>query len=281
MMRRAGIAVGVLLLASGAGNAIAGTRPEPALDCRAFNDAKARQECTFANAGDPKAQIAVGLSYSLGQGVPIDTATAIRLFGLAASQGELTADAYLGSMYASGRGVPEDDREAVRLFRLAADKGNALAEVNLADMYASGRGMARNNAEALDLYRRAAVQGNVLGMNGTAWRLTIDGGDLNEAMDWAGRAAALEPQNAAIQDTIAWILFRQRKFELALFHAERSVALEPRCASCEDHLGDILAALGRREDARAHWQRAVDMSSQGSSDPDWDRNAVAKKLAIK
>jgi Flp pilus assembly protein TadD len=168
---------------------------------------------------------------------------------------------------------------AVRDVCQRANIGEAAAEVELADIFASGRGVARNVREALRLYRSAAEQGNPEGMNGTAWRLVMDGGNLDEALRWASRASALAPGNAATEDTLGWILFRQGKFDLALFHARRSVALEPRCPSCEDHLGDIEAALGRRDEARPHWRRALALSEGNPPDPDWDRAAVARKLA--
>jgi tetratricopeptide (TPR) repeat protein len=162
-----------------------------------------------------------------------------------------------------------------------ANSGDADAEVATAEAFVIGKDVSRNNAEALRLYRLAADQGNAEGMNGAAWRLAVDGGDLGEALALAARAAALEPANAAIEDTIGWILFHQNRFQLALFHAQRAVALEPRCPSCEDHLGDILAALGRRADAREHWRRALELSPDGSSDPDWDRAAVEVKLGAR
>lgn len=277
-MRRFLVIPAMLALASGAGMAKAQIRLDPPLDCRAFSDAAARQDCDRANAGDVQAQASTGILYARGLGVPVDYAAAVRLFRLAVGQGFVAANVYLGAMYASGRGVARDDQAAVRLFRLAASKGNPVAQVDLGDMYATGRGVAKNDEEATRLYRLAALQGNADGMNGLAWRLVTDGGNLDEALSWAARGAAVDPQNAGIQDTLGWIFFRQHKLELALFYAQRAVALEPECASCEDHLGDIVAALGRHDEARHYWQRALDLSAGLPAQPDWDRAAVARKL---
>ncbi len=277
-MRRFAVLLTLLAVTAGAGTAAAQRRPDPPLDCRLFGDAAARRDCERANAGDGQAQAAIGLLYGRGNGVPVDYVAAVRLFRLAVDQGDVAAEVYLGAMYASGRGVARDDGEAVRLFRAAADKGHPVAQVNLADMYATGRGVARNAGEAMRLYRLAALQGNADGMNGVAWRLAMDGGNLDEALDWAARGAALEPENGGIQDTIGWIFFRQHKVELALFYAQRAVALQPGCASCQGHLGDIAAALGRQDEARGHWRRALDLSAGMPADPDWDRDAVARKL---
>ncbi|HZB91526.1 MAG TPA: hypothetical protein VE397_08800 [Stellaceae bacterium] len=272
-------AIAVLVGLAASASAEAPSRLEPPVDCRAFSDTAAHQDCERANAGNAAAQASTGLLLATGHGVSVDYTAALRLFKAAVGQGDVRAEVYLGALYAGGRGVARDDREAARLFRLAADKGDPIAQVNLADLYATGRGVAKSDVEAMRLYRLAARQGNADGMNGLAWRLAVDGGNLDEALNWASRAAALEPQDAGIQDTLGWIFFRQHKLELALFYAQRAVGLEPRCASCEDHLGDVAAALGRHDEARAHWQRALQLSADMPPDPDWDREAVARKLA--
>jgi TPR repeat protein len=255
------------------------TRPGPPLDCLRFTQQARRLTCDAANHGDVKSIVLIGTYFASGNGILIDYETAVRLFRLAADQGDAVGEAYLGSMYASGCGVAENDAEAVRLLRSAADKGNAMAQVDLADLYVTGKGVAKSNAEAIRLYRLAADQGNVDGMNGLAWRLVTDGKNLDEALDWAMRAAARNPQGGDIQDTLGWILYRQDKAKLALPHAVRAVALVPGCASCEDHLGDIYAAAGDRNKARVHWRRALELSAGRPTDPDWDGAAIAQKLA--
>ena len=51
-------------------------------------------------------------------------------------------------MYATGRGVPQDDAEAVRLYRLAAEQGEASAQLILGLMYATGRGVPQDYVTA-------------------------------------------------------------------------------------------------------------------------------------
>ena len=54
-----------------------------------------------------------------------DYTTALRLWRLAAEQGDADSQSNLGRMYANGLGVPKDDKLAVKWYRLAADQGNA------------------------------------------------------------------------------------------------------------------------------------------------------------
>ena len=81
---------------------------------------------------DPEPQVLEGVKYDLGNGVPEDDIEAVKLYRLAADQGDANAQFNLGVMYAKGQGVPEDDKEAIRWYRLAARQGHADAEQNLA-----------------------------------------------------------------------------------------------------------------------------------------------------
>jgi len=254
-------------------------RMDPPLDCFPFAASSPRQACEQANAGNAQAQVSTGLAYTTGNDVPVDYEIAFRLFRLAADQGNAPGQTYLGTLYLSGHGVTQNTAEAVRLFRLAVDQDDPAAEVDLGDLYVTGKGVPKDDAEATRLYRLAANQGNVEGMNSFAWRLAMGGSNLNEALNWASRAAAAQPKNGAAEDTLAWIFYLQGKPELALQHALRAVALVPRCASCEDHLGDIYAAVGETSKAAIHWRRALDFSVGQPPDPDWNRAAVKKKLS--
>jgi TPR repeat protein len=62
-------------------------------------------------------------------------------------------------MFANGRGVAQDYEEAVRLYRLAAAQGDADAQYSLGVKFEDGRGVAQDRAEAIRWYRLAAAQG--------------------------------------------------------------------------------------------------------------------------
>ena len=63
-------------------------------------------------------------------------------------------------MYSKGRGVGRDYDEALRLYRLAADQGDADAQCSLGVMYDFGRGVERSATKARYWYGLAADQGN-------------------------------------------------------------------------------------------------------------------------
>ena len=86
--------------------------------------------------------------YFEGKGVPRDVAEAIRLYRLAAEQGDASAQFNLASIYEGGQGVNPDYTEAIYWFRRAAALGNPSARYSLAGMYETGRGAAQDNVRA-------------------------------------------------------------------------------------------------------------------------------------
>jgi uncharacterized protein len=75
----------------------------------------------LAERGSPRAQCLMGLSYSLGRGVPQDYSKAAYWYRKAAQQGDSEARINLGAMYAEGLSVPQDYAEAIRLWSMASD----------------------------------------------------------------------------------------------------------------------------------------------------------------
>jgi S1-C subfamily serine protease len=104
-------------------------------------DTAFREFMPLAVAGDPTAQLGLGVMYLEGYGVPQDHAEAARWYRRAANQGIPAAQHALGVMYREGYGVPQDHAEAVRWFRLAANQAEAEAQLLLGLAYATGQGV--------------------------------------------------------------------------------------------------------------------------------------------
>lgn len=78
-----------------------------------------------------------------------------------ANAGDAAARVNLGYRYGRGDGVAKDEQEAVRLYKLAADQGNAGAQSNLGNMHADGRGGLKvDRDEAMRLWKLAAAGGS-------------------------------------------------------------------------------------------------------------------------
>src|SRR5581483_5471301 len=111
-----------------------------------------------AAAGDPDAELSLGMMYQRGNGVPASTTDAFKWFRMAADQGNIRATNYLAWAYANGDGVKRDGAAAIKLFKKSADAGNAQGEYGLGMMYANGSGAMRSDSLAVLWFRKAASQ---------------------------------------------------------------------------------------------------------------------------
>jgi tetratricopeptide (TPR) repeat protein len=90
------------------------------------------------------------------------------------------------------------------------------------------------------------------------------GRNLEEALDLAERAVALEPDNGAYVDSLGWALFRLGRYEEARTVLQRAARLVPGDAVISEHLGDLYLAVGRPAEARLHYERALSLEGENS-----------------
>lgn len=85
---------------------------------------------------------------------------AFKYLHAAAQKGHPRAQCAMGVMYTLGEGVEKNMAEAAKWYRLAAEQGHAEAQYNLGWCYENGKGVEKNAAEAVKWYRAAAEQGH-------------------------------------------------------------------------------------------------------------------------
>lgn len=117
-----------------------------------------------AQAGDPLAQVYLGLAYYNGHGVAEDDNAAFTWFWHAAEQGDAEGEYQLGFMYTYGYGVPADEPDpegkAIEWFARAADQGHAEAQFNLGLLLLAGSGVVHDEAAGLHWIEQAARNGS-------------------------------------------------------------------------------------------------------------------------
>ena len=120
-----------------------------------------------ANAGNPRAELIVGLKYL--DGVPSNDGEAAKWLARAAEAGEPVAQYRLATLYESGRGVAADPAKAVRWYQAAANQGSRKAMHNLAVAYAEGTGVKKDFTEASRWFLKAAA----LGLSDSQFNLAV------------------------------------------------------------------------------------------------------------
>lgn len=98
----------------------------------------------LAKAGNADAQVAIGVQYEQGAGVPQDYSEALRWYRAAARQKSRAARRHVGLMYEHGLGVAQDYAAAFNWFDRAAKQGDAPAQLVLGRMYSEGEGTEKN-----------------------------------------------------------------------------------------------------------------------------------------
>lgn len=110
---------------------------------------------------------------------------------------------------------------------------------------------ARRYQEALPAFEATLrLDGNnVAALNNAAWlshELERPG-----ALAFAERAYALAPDNAAVLDTLGWILVGEKREQDAIAHLSRAAQLAPQVPEIRYHFAKALVALGRSGEARS------------------------------
>ena len=114
----------------------------------------------LAEQGNPISQYNLGVMYASGNGVPKNSAEAVKWYRKAAEQGHIEAQINLGVRYGNGVGVQKNIFEAVKWFQLAAAQGDARAQKSLGDIYFYGRAIKEDSIRAYVWLYVAAAQGN-------------------------------------------------------------------------------------------------------------------------
>src|SRR5579872_4185048 len=112
-----------------------------------------------ALAGDPRAQLLMGIAFEFGQGVDRNLGEAMRWYHMAADRGDPEAQTNLAYLYETGGNGPENPEEAAKWYLRAAVSGFARAEFNLGTLYLRGAGVERSDEDAAHWIGEAADAG--------------------------------------------------------------------------------------------------------------------------
>jgi tetratricopeptide (TPR) repeat protein len=95
-------------------------------------------------------------------------------------------------------------------------------------------------------------------------RLYADhGGSLSDALELAQKAEAEQPDDAAVNDTLGWIYYKQGLYRLAVLSLEGAVAKSPQVAKFKFHLGMAYLAAGQPSQAHNSLQAALQSGLSG------------------
>ena len=109
-------------------------------------------------------------------------------------------------------------------------------------------------------------------LNNYSYFLSLDGQNLDKALEMSTKLVELHPDNATYLDTHGWVLYTFGKYEEAEKYLRKAAKLDDDGTIIE-HFGDVLFKLGKVEEAVKQWKKASE-SNEASEN-------IHKKIADK
>jgi tetratricopeptide (TPR) repeat protein len=151
--------------------------------------------------------------------------------------------------------------EAAKAFQRAIDIDMAKGQPNWAHLFLKASALDRAGdwvgAKALLLEANKLDGSQAVILNYLGYGLLDRGESLTEAQVYIEKASALDPNDAAITDSLGWLHYKLGDYARAIAALERAVASDPGQSVMNEHLGDAYWASGRRVEARYAWRAAL------------------------
>ncbi|WP_454881666.1 tetratricopeptide repeat protein [Sphingobacterium detergens] len=146
----------------------------------------------------------------------------------------------------------------------------------LGDIYNTLKMYKESDAAYMEAIRLDST--NVTAMNNLAYYLSLRKERLDEATKYAAMATKLQSNNGTFEDTYAWVLFADGKYEDALVWIQKAMKnTSPPTAVLLEHYGDILFKLGKTGEALKQWNLALEKGL----DSDESKQKVKRKIETK
>ena len=100
---------------------------------------------------------------------------------------------------------------------------------------------------------------NASALNALGYSMVLHTKRFQEAYDLIYRAYLLQPNSAAIVDSMGWVLFKRGELKQALYYIKKAMTMmpDPEIAA---HLGEIYWQMGDRDLARKAWAQGLKKS---------------------
>ena len=94
-------------------------------------------------------------------------------------------------------------------------------------------------------------------LNYLAYSLALRNEELDLAQNYIKKALSLDPNNGFFLDTLGWVEYKRKNFDIAVFYLEKSIVILPKSSEVMDHLGDCYLMLGRTNEAIYEWKKSL------------------------
>ncbi|MDQ7001437.1 MAG: tetratricopeptide repeat protein, partial [Ghiorsea sp.] len=103
-------------------------------------------------------------------------------------------------------------------------------------------------------------------LNFYGYSLADRGVRLDDALVMLKKALQKKPEDGYYLDSLAWVYFKQGKYQQAVEVQQKAVERVPNDPVMQEHLGDMYWKAGQHDAARQHWQKAIELKHDSPSD---------------
>lgn len=121
-----------------------------------------------------------------------------------------------------------------------------------------------NNAKSDAAYESALKLNpdNIGALNNYAYYLSLRKENISKAKEMIRKATILAPNQASYEDTYAWVLFQDKKYEDADAWIDKALKNGgDKSGTIVEHKGDVLFKLGNITEALKYWQKAKELGN--------------------
>lgn len=158
-----------------------------------------------------------------------------------------------------------DNDNAIKYFEIALVKEPE--DISILSTLALAYNTAGRYKESEEMYERALKinPDDPLVLNNYAYNLAVRGEKLDKALVMAKKAISKDPKNPNFLDTIGWVYYKLKEYDLALDFILKSIAINAGSAVVQEHLGDVYFALKDKDNALKHWKIALELNPQNKN----------------
>jgi tetratricopeptide (TPR) repeat protein len=178
---------------------------------------------------------------------------------LARSQPQFAPELY--SAKAALLSLEEDDRRAAKAYDEGLQRYPDALDLRMNRVFFYER-TGKQEAAVRELRELLAERpGDAQLQNALGYTLADNGRELDEARQLLEAALAQSPDNAAMLDSMGWLLYRERRYPEALQYLQRASksASDP---EIDLHIGEVQWALGEQDAARQTWAAALERAPE-------------------
>ena len=206
----------------------------------------------LAEKGIAIAQLYLGDCYANGNGVVLDSESAVKWYRAAADQEIAEALHRMFVCFRDGVGIEKNSKNAAKYCRKAAEAGLAEAQYDMAMLYANGDGVEENAKSAFKWFRKGAEQGYPLALYkfGQCYKLGVGvEKDEDEASKWQNRAVDAWRKSAGEGNTESMVQIAKlyQKGDVVELDKEESVKWYRKAAELGNEYAQFMLAICYRD----------------------------------